>query len=799
MITASLLLLLPCASPTNERVLDAFVYANDAAARAAWVADGKTPPVAVVRERDRGVLEFLAPFAAQAELERTTLDRRVDLDLSSVGEFTLEMAADDPRAVGHVSLYFRSGEGWYAGSGGLVKSGRQKLRFSKAAFRVEGRPAGWHKIDGVRISIWRGQAVDSKVRLGRLAAVWNDVALVVPAAAQQSRSEYQAARRTAESVGDLLSELGLGADAIDDVALRHGALKGRSVAILAHHPGLDEDAAGALEEFIAKGGKVLACYHLPPRLAKALGFGKTKYVGQKQPGQFAEMRFTATDIPGLPKSVRQASWNITAAEPVARHARVIGQWFDADGQPTGLPAMLLSDHGAFLTHVLLTDDRAGKRQLLGAILGRLSPALWQHMADAATAGAQSVGHCEDFGQLGQHVTRSPVAGAVERLQEATQALALAKELALKKSFAEAVEAARKARELAAEAYLRAQPSPIREGRAFWNHSGTGAYAGDWDRTAKELAGAGFNMVLPNMLWGGLAHYPSDFLPRSATLREHGDQIAQCVAAAKKYGLEVHVWKVNYNLSTAPKEFVEEMRGAKRTQVSHAGEPHNWLCPSHPENLKLELDSMLEVARKYDVDGLHFDYIRYPDGSHCYCDGCRERFEAASGAKVARWPADCYRGDRRQEYRDWRCTQITRLVEAVSREAKQIKPRIKISAAVFGAYPECRESVGQDWVAWIQAGYLDFVCPMDYAKSDLQFVNLLSNQLKLVEGRIPVYPGIGAWQLSSADRAVGQIHHARQLGAPGFTLFNLDAGAAQTLLPAVRLGAGAERAVPPHRK
>ena len=93
--------------------------------------------------------------------------------------------------------------------------------------------------------------------------------------------------------------------------------------------------------------------------------------------------------------------------------------------------------------------------------------------------------------------------------------------------------------------------------------------------------------------------------------------------------------------------------------------------------------MVEVARNYPVDGLHFDYIRYPDGEHCYCEGCRKRFEADSGKPVARWPGDCYRGPRRDEYRTWRCRQITRVVEAVSREAKRVRPGIKISAAVFG--------------------------------------------------------------------------------------------------------------------
>ena len=53
--------------------------------------------------------------------------------------------------------------------------------------------------------------------------------------------------------------------------------------------------------------------------------------------------------------------------------------------------------------------------------------------------------------------------------------------------------------------------------------------------------------------------------------------------------------------------------------------------------------MLEVARRYPVDGLHMDYIRYPDGQCCYCDGCRKRFEADSGRRVSDWPADCYSG------------------------------------------------------------------------------------------------------------------------------------------------------------
>jgi len=802
MIAATLISLAALAASANEQLIDAFHYPDSAAAARAWEASGGTPPVAIARDDGGRVFQFAAPFASQPKLERTILDRQVKLDLAAPGEFTLEITADQPEAVGQVSLYFRSGEGWYAAGTGLVKKGRQTLRFSKASFRVEGKPAGWQKIDGIRISVWRGGARDSTIRLARLAARWHDVALVVPAARGGKDSEARTARRTAGIVADMLGELGLGADAVEDAALPRGALQNRRVAILAYNPRLDDEAAAALEQFVKAGGKLIVCYNLPPRLEKVLGFGRPKFVRPELPDQFAEIRFQATDVPGLPASVRQNSWNITVAEPVAPSARVIGQWYDPQGKPTRHAAVLVSDTGAFFSHILLPDDREGKKKLLAAVLGLLHPPLWQEMVRGEMARVDRVGHCAGQTELASYVAKGKSPEAKEKLQIALQMLAAAKQRADQGEYPQAVDRARTAHELLVEAYLRATPSRTVEGRAFWNHSGTGAYPGDWERTAKELAGGGFNMVLPNMLWGGLAHYASDLLPRSATVKEHGDQIAQCVAAAHKHGIEVHVWKVNYNLSNAPRDFVAKLREAGRTQVSAAGEPTNWLCPSHPENFKLELESMLEVARKYDVDGLHFDYIRYPDGEHCYCDGCRKRFEADSGKPVAQWPGDCYRGPRRDEYRDWRCRQITRLVEAVHREAKKLKPKIKISAAVFGAYPGCRESVGQDWVAWVKAGYLDFLCPMDYTESDLSFTTLVSNQLKLVEGRTPLYPGIGATASSSAlsvDRVVGQIYHARSLGAAGFTVFNLDRSTIQSLVPGIGLGPGSQPAVPPHRK
>ena len=141
------------------------------------------------------------------------------------------------------------------------------------------------------------------------------------------------------------------------------------------------------------------------------------------------------------------------------------------------------------------------------------------------------------------------------------------------------------------------------------------------------------------------------------------------------------------------------------------------------------------------------------------------------------------------------------MKAVGREAKKIRPGLKISAAVFGSYPGCRESVAQDWPAWAKAGYLDFVCPMDYTADDTEFVSLVRSQTKLIGDRVPLYVGIGATATGihlTPDQVVNQIIAARSLGASGFSIFNFSPQTAAAIVPAIGQGAGSRRATPPHR-
>ncbi len=259
------------------------------------------------------------------------------------------------------------------------------------------------------------------LRIGPLAALWHDVAVVIPSnAALHDRGEGQAAAQAADQMADMLAGIGLGSDAVDEQSVARGALKGRRAAVLAYNPAVADNTTAALERFVASGGKLLACYQLPPRLQAALGFGKLHYVRPERPGQFAEIRFDAPDVPGLPPAVRQASWNITAAEPVGFHARVIGQWYDSAGHAAGQPAMLLGDRGAFFSHIFLPDDAAGKRQLLAAVLGKLVPELWADMAHGEQERAGRVGYLPAAEAVAALVRASGNAAAVARLGNAAR-------------------------------------------------------------------------------------------------------------------------------------------------------------------------------------------------------------------------------------------------------------------------------------------------------------------------------------------------------------------------------------------
>ncbi len=803
MNTAILLLLSTIGTVGHETVIDDFQYQNNSSAQATW---GKSTwgssEIKVVTDGNRKVLRVNPVFGDKESLERVTIDGSLKKILTSFSQFQIEIKLLSPPTGERIALYLRSGDGWYVGGATVKSSGWQNLIFTPSQFSVEGKPAGWDKIDGIRLSLWKGKGKNCSFLLRRFSATENLVGIVVPDDLPENETTSY---RTAETFEKLLSPYGIQIDRLTASSIERGGIGNRKLIILPHLPILSNEGYEVLNRYMKQGGKLFVCYRIPKAIETTLGIKQgTYYKPQKEGTKYASIRFNNTEIDGLPQNVKQASWNITTGVPIGHQAKVIGYWFDESGKNTQHAALFKSDRGIYFSHVPVLDDFNNKSLMVTALLGNLQPKLWNEIMTTSLNQTTQIGHCLTPELLTEHIKETQGADGVEKLKHVNSMQKTIAALLSSGKGHQALLTSRSYRQKLSELYLRGEPSRKVEARAFWEHAGTGAYPGDWDRSLKELSEAGFNMIIPNMLWGTAAHYKSDVLPRSDTYEKYGDQIEQCVKAAKKYGMEVHVWKVNFNsYHRTPKEHLEKLEKEGRLQVDIDGKVQPWLNPAHPKNQELEKQAMLEVVRNYDVAGIHFDYIRYPNSSMSFDGYSRKKFEKEANLKVKNWPRDCYRGGILEEqYTNFRAKQITKLVKAVSKEARKIKPNIKISAAVFRDYPGCRKSVAQDWVLWTKEGYIDFLCHMDYTGNDQQYAKWLKDQRKLVGKDFLLYPGIGASSSRStlfSDRVAGQIRLSRQLGANGFTIFNYNEATAKRVIPGLKLGTLKTKAVPPHRK
>jgi len=790
---------------TQGALVDDLSYPTDEAAQAAWAPMAGSGGVSIATLGGRRALRMPCNFEG-TEIERASWDRKVQLDLTACRGLRFAFYCADAAPVSHFSLYLHSGDGWYAASfGQRSSSGWSEVAIDKTDTKIEGSPGGWATVDTIRISAWRGRHIDTEFYIANLALNGADAAIAIvrgESVAKTSPDEANSAATFSKGMAEMLDQLGLDYAVISDLDVTAERLKGKRIAILPHNPQMPDAVAGELKRFVEGGGKLLAFYTIHPALADLLGIAGGAHLRQSYPGHFASIRASGDVMKGLPTVTGQRSWNIRKTTVIEGKSRVAALWFNDKGESTGEPALVASGRGVFMTHVLLGDDPANKQRMLLAMLGHLEPELWKKAVASKLDQLGRFGPYGGFEEARRHIGRAGRRDArVEKaLTAAEQTRSEATELAGAGDFAAALTAAGDAQHDLLLAHCRAQKPLPGEHRAWWCHSAFGVEGMTWDEAIKTLADNGFTAILPNMLWGGTAYYESDVLPVAPEVAERGDQIAQCVAACRKYGVECHVWKVNWNMShRAPKAFAERMRREGRTQVGFDGKPEpRWLCPSHPENQKLEIESMVEVATKYDVDGVHFDYIRYPGPSRCFCPACRERFEQAIGRKVANWPADV-RSDKalEQQWLDWRRSHITKVVAAVAERVRKVKPKVKISAAVFRNWPVDRDKVGQDWKLWCERGYLDFVCPMDYTPNNQDFEQKVARQLEWA-GKVPCYPGIGLSVWGSprdAVKLIEQIQITRRLRTGGFTIFNYGVPEATEIVPLCGEGITRKEATP----
>jgi uncharacterized lipoprotein YddW (UPF0748 family) len=190
----------------------------------------------------------------------------------------------------------------------------------------------------------------------------------------------------------------------------------------------------------------------------------------------------------------------------------------------------------------------------------------------------------------------------------------------------------------------------------------------------------------------------------------------------------------------------------------------------------------DLVSRYAVDGVHLDYIRYPNEEFDYSRGALEAFRADVSADLNAADRRRYDDRLRREpliytqafpvrWRAFRMAQLTRLLTAIRAAVKEKRPAALISAAVIPDAVEAADRRLQDWGAWVNAGLLDVVCPMAYT-TDSALFGLQIAAARDAAGARRVWAGIGAYRLPAAQIAA-HVRHARSLGVSGVVFFSYD--------------------------
>jgi len=802
-LIAAALMAIPCAgqmpAPPQpaDPVIEDFNYPDSKALQARWKAMERSPPASLVEIRGRNAMAVRCNFD-KSKADRVYYDLPVKLDLSRSRGVRLDVYCANPAPISKFTLYLHTPSGWHAASFGITNPDAwNTIRLDRSLMQAEGNIGGWGKVDAIRISAWRGKNSDTEFYIAGIYMLGADAPVVVvrPDSSAKSRpEEYKQAAASVKLTGRLLDEAGIEYCVIGDTELTAASLAGKKVAILPNNADMPDSGAEAIAAFMGSGGKLVSFYLIPDQLKNLVPIRMEKFIKQEYSGQFASIHAKDGILPGLPAITGQASWNIFRARPASKSARIAAYWYDERGRNTGEPAIIVTTRGIHMTHVLLSDDPANKSRMLLAMIGHFMPGAWKQ---AATDETRKVGVFGPYSSMEQ--ARTGIKAARTGNDEITALIARASgskqeadRLLKTGRYEAAFEAAADARAHMIRAYCMTRRPLQGEFRGAWCHTPLGIPEMSWDSAIANLASNGFTAIFPNISWAGTAYYRSTVLAEAPEVGIRGDQLAECLKACRKYGVQCHAWKVCWNMARrTPDDFVRSMKRAGRTQVNSAGRREDsWLCPSNPDNRALEVAAIAELAANYDLDGIHLDYIRYPGAEFCFCAGCRKRFEQRLGTNIRNWPGDALTGGRlRREWLDFRRDNITALVTEAGAAARRARPGIKLSVAVFTDLEICRNDIGQDWKTWCDKRLVDFVCPMDYTADTGEFAGMVSQQQSWC-GKTRLYPGIGVSTWPPSDRMIKlieQVDVTRKAGTGGFMLFNYGYSEAAEIVPQCGLG------------
>lgn len=340
----------------------------------------------------------------------------------------------------------------------------------------------------------------------------------------------------------------------------------------------------------------------------------------------------------------------------------------------------------------------------------------------------------------------------------------------------------------------AVPSPPQEARALW------ISRWDWEGEAElralldNAARANFNLIYFQARGRADAYYRSSLEPWAhrppafVLGQDPGwDPLGVALEVARDRGLELHVW-LNALIGWCTTEAIPEttprhilLEHPDWVMVDQEGrttaENCNFLTPGEP-GVRTQLAAVAaEIVRRYAVDGIHLDFIRYPNETFSYDAQSLAAFEVAREAEPE------------IDYDELRRRLVSAAVSEVHDSLGAADPNARLSAAVWGVYRNTAGWSGvstgydtrfQDARRWTELNIIDVLVPMVYWRiqptygARLDFAYLADEHVAAVPDR-HVYVGMGVEESSSGFCAgcdvVRQIYRSRMAGAAGVSIFS----------------------------
>jgi uncharacterized lipoprotein YddW (UPF0748 family) len=268
---------------------------------------------------------------------------------------------------------------------------------------------------------------------------------------------------------------------------------------------------------------------------------------------------------------------------------------------------------------------------------------------------------------------------------------------------------------------------------------------------------------------------SEFLTGRMGRAQKFDPLKFIIEEAHQRGILVHAWFNPYRAYHPAANTVSPNHITKRRPdlVRKYGN-YLWLDPGDAEVRKYSLSVVLDVVRRYDIDGVHFDDYFYP-----YPE------KDAAGGKIE-FPDD----KNWQEYQEierklntqrsrriiatrdeWRREHVNDFIETVGREIKRIKPEVMYGISPFGVEEINFTELYADAEKWLKDGTVDYLVPQLYWKIDRkerEFPLLLKYWESKNAKKRHIWAGLGTYKINepkenfSAQEIVDQIKLTRTI-------------------------------------